>query len=594
MANFDYPDGETIRSRLQRTPGMDPRITEAETIRSRLQRTPGVDPRVAASASQAPLNTADVLRERLQQYGSQPNPRLSTPLTGPPQASPADLVRSRLQQIPGGADPRVARPLVGPPQNYARAPGAPPAAPSAQGAIRQALNNRFATPGAATPGDAARAALNSGRQAVQKVGGMAGQAVNQLNAGGLLSKVARGLGLWQAGSGIKEGIDNGFTAGAVDNTLLGAATTINPAVGSIGNLVRMGRDYAIDKGVNLAYGDDTAGPQLNKTLAGRTPAQYLDQRSAASPTQPANAELAPQVVSQQELLALMSPEDRTLMEANIRANPLERGGIQYEKGGQMYLAGLQALSDPAQSKGVAAASVTGGRRGSAVPADRGATAATSATRAAPPLLGANDDEVEVIYGNRGSVLHRFGENGDRQQIDVAPGQTKDQARANYIARLAVEQQVSEKLATGAPLPPELIKSYYLAHGLDPKDLMRDEANLQGEQIRADSAGNVANISAGAQKYKTDSDVALVREGSKEKTRASHVLNDYDEFGMPKGQRIGVVDLQTGAELSNKPAQGYATPSAASIDRLRKKGKDADEVKMFESRYGPGSAAQYLK
>lgn len=577
MANFEFPDGETIRSRLQRVPGVDPRL---------------------AAASQAqPPSAVDPLRARLQQYGSQPNPRLTTPLMGPPQGSPADMVRSRIQQIPATADPRVARPLVGPPQSYARAPGAPAAAPGVAGSapgssIRQWLNNRLATPGAATPGDAARAALKSGGQAAQKVGGMVGQAVSQLNAGGLLTKAARGVGLYQTGSGIMEGIDNGFTSGAVDHTTLGAATMMNPAVGAIGNLVRLGRNYAIEKGVDLAYADDTAGPELNKTLAGRAPTQYLAQRSAdaAAPTQPANGE--PLVVSQQDLLALASPEDRKILEANIRANPLERGGIQYQKDGQMYLASLQGLSEPAQATSVA----TGGRSSVAGGAAsmRRATAAPTATSTPPPLLGADDDEVEVIYGNRGSVLHRFGENGDTQRIDVGPGQTKEQARANYIARLAVDQQVSEHLATGAPVPPELIKNYYLAHGLDPKDLLRDEANLQGEQIRADSAGNVANIQAGAHKYQTDSTASLARDGSKEKTRASHVLNDYDEFGMPKGQRIGVVDLQTGAELSNKPAQSYKTPSQRSIEELRLNRKNPRDIQIFEETYGPGSAAQYLQ
>ncbi len=542
MNEFDYPE-ESLRSRLQRVSGVDPRIgagvngppqgSPADLVRSRLQQIPGTaDPRIAAATPQP--TGADILRERLQQVGTQPNPRLTTPVNGPPQAGPADLLRERIRQIPGTADPRVATPLNGPPQSYAGAPAGESAPASS---IRQWVNSRFATPGAQTPGNA----LDAGKRLVQGAGNIAGKGINQLNSGGKTTAVGRGLGAVQAGLGVNELLNEGITARGIDNTLLGAATAINPGLGAIGNLARMGRDVALEQGVNLAYKDRTAGPALSDALGGLTPEQYLAKRKAGA-TNPATPPATPAATTVPPPIVPGIDEAPTLLRTG---------------------------------------------RGS-----RGNNGASGApTRPGPQLLGSDDDEVEVIYGNRGSVLHRFGPNGEIQQINVSPG---------HIAHQTVDKQVSDHLAAGQSVPTDLIKSYYLAHGLDPKDILKDETTLEGEKIKAGSAENVANIGAGAVKYKADTDATLLREGSKEKlkdTRFPHMRKIYDQYGQVIGEEPVVTDLATGATIGSSTQANRPTPSAAAIERLTrlsKKGADPAEVQLFESRYGQGSAAQYLQ
>jgi len=745
-----------------------PDYPDAEELRARLRSMPGVDPRVGAGVNGPPQpSPAEALRARFQQYGTAPNPRLTTPVVGPPQVSPADILRSRLQQIPGTPDPRLAEPFTGPRQNYAAgAPTAGPAAAAAEsgpGAIRQWLNSRFATPGAQTPGEAVRGAMDAGKRAAQGAGNVAGQAVGKLNAGGVLTGVGRGLGAVQAGMGINEAMNNGLTSGAVDNTLLGAATAINPGLGAIGNLARVGRDVALEQGVNRAYRDQTAGPELNKALAGRTPAQYLADRQQAQ-AQPITT------MSDAEAFKNLPAKDMELMMADFQRSgrpqaqfsatgnttpgtgvPLNQpadtaAALPARVGGKQQVAKLQVLDEqgggagkpggaaarraqaqaPEQVEGdergnldahqvpgemwkkkmpdyknlaeyyadstrpqrVAVSSrsrLTGNQapdmifpdpsgkqewtvknkdgtysnhwvrnfdelpknvqdyigtpetsreyfsqtnkdaplsvsQGHTNPEDRGKHQyqiigpdgearylwakndkelpedAQRALRNQPPGSGGF---VETIYGaQRQLPAYAQGDFGNAlpQGYEMQANELPQHTIQRYQAERASTQAVQEPISRNEPVSTDAIKNYYLTHGLDPKELLRDETALQGEKIRAGSNEAVANIRAGETKYKTDTEAGLAREGAKDKLkdkRFTHMKKIYDQNGFPVGEEPVTVDIETGKTIGGAE-KTYATPSPASVERLKKKGKDAAEVQLFESRYGPGSAAQYLQ
>ena len=149
------------------------------------------------------------------------------------------------------------------------------------GAAAPAVNDVAARPGIL---GRARAALGGGAAPAAAPGAAPAAAGSRIP--GILKRVggaaAGALGAGQALYGGAQ-IAGGDTVGGVENAALGTLTAAPPTrgVGILGNVLKAGRDAVLPAAANL-YADltdkgsgDLVGPELEKTLAGRTPEEFL-------------------------------------------------------------------------------------------------------------------------------------------------------------------------------------------------------------------------------------------------------------------------------------------------------------------------------
>lgn len=158
------------------------------------------------------------------------------------------------------------------------------------------------TASAAAPG-AAPAAAPVAPTTVTAGGGFgaAREAVNRFGAPGA-GKVAtaarglgRGLGVLQAGQGAVQ-TAQGNTASGVENLIMGAATAINPVIGTVGNVLAAGRDAVMQAAINRAipaFNPQIFNPALEKEVQTRAAAAARKIAPAAPVTAPAAAPAAP-------------------------------------------------------------------------------------------------------------------------------------------------------------------------------------------------------------------------------------------------------------------------------------------------------------
>lgn len=530
MDQADYDELQRFRARIQGLPGTpDPRIAArrvpepeiyAETTRGRLQRMPGIDPRLAR-----------------------------------PPSVPADnpVVPRQTAGFTAGEGPAMGR--TGPGVSWqGGAPGQgttmPPGAQTIDVAARPS----------GWIGRMAQQVEDLGTAAATKFPTLARIAANPVVQRGLGS-VAGGLQALTGGEQLLDSQDSLTTQRGLKNVALGGLTVANPLLGGAANLgveggelltegaYKLGRHIPLIR--RLYDQNNMAGPALKETLAGRTPAEYLAQRGAKPAAAAGGGE--PIIIDQEKLLnEIASPEDAKMLRAHIAANPLQQGGIQYQKDGQMYLASLRQPETAARPTGgngpiaraaarrtqpaldtediarAAQANYEGasGPRfviaGGGQPGFQVVNRDMSATQYPDIRSSENlpEDARAVVRGggydpnDTTQVINRVGPQGyggyiqhyanGGYQVPFAPGSSPVEGEQAYNAKAMVNQRIHDKQAAGVGLNDQDVLDYAMANGIDPQHAeaalsqryqaeQQAGATVRAHEINAESQRDVEKI-----------------------------------------------------------------------------------------------------
>lgn len=437
--------------------------------------------------------------------------------------------------------------------------------------------------------------------------------------------------------------------GAITNIAAFAAPELGGALTE--GAYNLGRHLPL---VRRLYDQENAmvGPELRKLVRDPNAPASVDQRPTLTefiqarqgrPEQPTN-------LSMQQMLAQMTPAERAAIEADMRANLGQQGEVQYTKDGKQSIASLSTYAPPNNGAGNRRASASAGRKGNAQPplAAAPATAgvpqeATADAQAAQTALDQHPIQY-VSFGSAadgsgtsvGQISYRDGttvslERGQPIPEDVkqwmalsnraaagTPAQAVDVIRPGNVRSVASPeygyQEVPQAIAQSGQTDQYIrrLSDAYLQQ-LDPlaADRLKNEGTLAVAQEQGRTQQAVAGTQAATQRYVSDQGTTLERQKaglmqelnnpgtSDERKRDIEFqlgLNRFVSSPISKDAmgnvEYGLVDTRRGTQQG--PKQNFPTPSSASVARLKKYQSDANEVQLFESVYGPGSAAQYLK